>query len=72
MATKKEQTIYVGKNKNGNRVVFVPTKKKSVKYVFYKVDGGKTHVKKTVRTVLKGSALKNLFKGAKVEQLKRK
>lgn len=70
----KKQTIYVGKNKNGNRVVFVPTKKKSVKYTFYKSpqDGGKTHVKKTVRTVLKGSAIKNLFKGAKVEQLKRK
>ena len=74
MATKKKQTIYVGKNKKGNRVVFVPTKKKSVKYTFYKSpqDGGKTHVIKTVKTVLKGKSIKGLFKGAKTEQLKRK
>ncbi len=68
----KKKTIYVGNSPKGNRVVFVPTKGKSVKYTFYKSaqDGGKTHCRKTVRTVLKGSAIKGLFKGASVVRLK--
>lgn len=70
----RKKTIYVGKSKKGNKVVFVPTKKKSVKYTFYKSpkDDGKTHVIKTVRTVLKGNSIKGLFNGAKVERLKSK
>ena len=63
--------IYVGKSNKGNRVVFKPSKNKSVKYTFYTVknkskkSGKEVHALKVVKSVLKGSALKGLFKGAK-------